>query len=383
MNQQSNLIENQRHLFDIQENVHYLNCAYMSPLLNTSVEKGKLGIQAKSHPWDISAPDFFIQSGQARALFAGFINATQADIAIIPAVSYGTAVATLNIELKEGDEVLVLAEEFPSNLYAWREKAKSTGATIKTVKRPRDNDWTSAVLEALDAQVRVAVLPHTHWADGGQLNLELISSVLRKFACALVIDVTQSLGVVSVDVQKIKPDFLICATYKWLLGPYSLGFLYAAPKYHQGTPIEQGWVNRPGADNFSQLTEYTDVLNPDASRFDVGERSNMHLLPVVIDSMKQIDKWGQENIAATLEQYTDVLLEMLEGIGFESCYKAYRSPHYLGVTHPRDLPADLLKKLARQKIFISQRGRYIRISPHLYNNLNDAQRLTNALGEQF
>lgn len=373
------MLENQRIKFDIPDDVHYFNCAYMGPLPNETVDAGIKGVRRKAHPWEINAPDFFTQSSLARKLFAGLINAQAEDIAIIPAVSYGTAVAALNLPIDASDEILVLEEEFPSNIYAWRAQAKKQGATIKTVARPEDNDWTSAVLEALDEKVKIAVLPHTHWVDGGQLNLKLLAGILHKMDCALVLDVTQSLGVVSLDVQKIQPDFLICATYKWLLGPYSLGFLYVDKKHHQGLPLEQGWVNRPGAENFSRLIDYTDTLNPDASRFDVGERSNMHLLPMAISSLERIHAWGPAEIEKSLNAYTTQLLEGLETLGFETCHTNYRSPHYLSVIYRHGLPADLLSQLASRNIFISQRGDHLRITPHLYNNQYDGDQLLTVL----
>ena len=373
------MINNQRHLFNMPDNVNYLNCAYMSPLLNQAAEAGCQGVKSKTQPWKISSKDFFTDSNTARALFADLVKAKANDIALIPSVSYGSAVAALNLPIKSNEKILVLAEEFPSNIYVWRQKAKQHNAEIKTVERPSDHDWTSAILEALDERVKVVVLPHTHWIDGIQINLDLISRILRKFGCALVLDLTQSLGVVGIDVNSIKPDFLICASYKWLLGPYSFGFLYADPKHHEGKPLEHGWVNRPGAENFSRLIDYTDELNPDASRFDVGERSNLQLLPIVISALKQIHDWKPAYIEASLSAYTDELAENLYEIGFTACPKKYRSPHYLSVTHKNTLPSDLLAQLANENVYISQRGDHLRITPHLYNDLSDMQSLISAL----
>lgn len=373
------MINNQRHLFNIPEDVHYFNCSYMSPLLSSAAQAGCDGVNSKLQPWNISPPDFFNDSNTARELFAGLINANAKDIALIPAVSYGTALAALNLPVQVGDKILVLAEEFPSNLYAWREVAKNQGAIIKTVERPADNDWTNAILEALDEQIRIVVLPQTHWVDGIQINLELISRIIKRLPCSLVLDLTQSLGVVSIDVKKIQPDFLICASYKWLMGPYSFGFLYADPKHHQGLPLEQGWVNRPGAENFSRLIDYTDTLNPDASRFDVGERSNIQLLPIAITALRQIHKWQPEKIASTLQNYNNKLAERLAEIGFTCNDEKYRSPHFFSVTYTKGLPENLLQQLATRKIFISQRGDHLRIAPHLYNNQQDVDGLINAL----
>lgn len=376
------MIKNQRHLFDIPEDIHYLNCAYMSPLLKTAVQAGCAGVSAKARPWRITSDDFFTNTDKARTLFAALINARAEDVAIVPSVSFGTAVAAQNLRLDEGDKVLVLAEEFPSNLYAWRVKAKARGASVVMVDRPANNDWTSAVLTALqDKAIKVVVLPQTHWIDGGQLDLVRISAARQQDGFSLVIDLTQSLGVVGVDVQAIQPDFLICASYKWLLGPYSFGFVYVHPKHHKGVPLEYGWINRPGADNFSRLIDYVDELNPDATRYDMGERSNMHLTPIAITGLEQIHRWGQANIEATLSAYTGELRQRLEELGFVACDEAFRSPHYLSVQHPDGLPDDLLGQLANEQIFVSKRGDSIRIAPHLYNNEQDAERLTAALAK--
>lgn len=373
------MLENQRHLFDMPDSVHYLNCAYMSPLLKAAVQAGCEAVKAKSSPWLSGPKDFFSRSNQARGLFAGLIEACAEDIAIIPSVSYGTAIAALNLPLQAGERVLLLEDEFPSNLYAWRVKAKAAGAHIQTLARPEDNDWTGVVLQAIeDPLVKIAVLPQTHWIDGGQLDLERIAARRAQHDFALVIDLTQSLGVVGVDVRSLQPDFLICAAYKWLLGPYSLGFVYVHPRHQAGVPLEQGWINRPGAENFSRLIDYVDELNPDASRFDMGERSSLQTMPIAIAGLQQIHEWGQKNIEARLRSYTLELRHGLEALGFSSCAEQYRSAHYLAVHHP-GLPEDVLARLARQQVFISRRGDSLRISPHLYNQQQDLEALLNGL----
>jgi len=374
------MLENQRHLFNMPDDVHYMNCAFMSPLLNSAVQAGHAAVDAKARPWNISPPDFFSYSNTARALFAGLINARAEDIALVSSVSYGTATAALNLPLNAGEKVLVLGEEFPSNLYAWRVKAKACRASIKMLERPLDMNWTGAVLSALeDEPISLVVIPQTHWIDGGQLDLQRIAAARAQHSFALVIDVTQSLGVVSVDVELIQPDFLICAAYKWLLGPYSLGFMYVNPRHHAGIPVEQGWINRPGSDDFSRLIDYVDEINTDATRFDMGERSNFQLMPIAIAGLEQIHRWGQPQIEASLRSYTQMLKHELAKIGFTACDEAYRSPHYLGVQRAEGLPEDVLQQLAAEQVYVSKRGDSLRITPHLYNNEADASSLIQAL----
>ncbi|MDH3945393.1 MAG: hypothetical protein OET45_01895, partial [Chromatiales bacterium] len=89
----STVIENQRHLFRIPDDITYLNCAYMSPQLNSVEAAGIEGLRRKSAPWEITTEDFFTDSERARELFARLIGARANDIAFIPSASYGIATA--------------------------------------------------------------------------------------------------------------------------------------------------------------------------------------------------------------------------------------------------------------------------------------------------
>ncbi len=217
------MLDCQRHLFDIPDDVAYLNCAYISPLLNAVRDAGIAGTQRKSHPWEIFPRDFFTDAEEARGLFAELIGATANDVALGSAASYGTATAARNLPVQRGQRILVLQDQFPSNVYSWHALANESDGTILTLQRPQDDDWTRSVLEALDERVAIAALPHVHWTDGAMLDLVRIGARCREVGAALVIDGTQSVGVLPFDVNAIQPDFLAVATYKWLLGPYGAG----------------------------------------------------------------------------------------------------------------------------------------------------------------
>jgi selenocysteine lyase/cysteine desulfurase len=208
------LITCQRHLFDLPADIAYLNCAYMSPLLKHAAEVGVEALGRKLRPWRIHAEDFFTDSERARRRFATLLGASADTIALIPAASYGLAIAAANLPVARGRRLLVLAEQFPSNVYAWRVLAARTGAEVVTVARPPEHDWTAAVLALLDERVAVAALPHCHWIDGGLLDLIAIGARCREVDCALVVDATQSLGALPFDVSAVQPDFLVCPGYK-------------------------------------------------------------------------------------------------------------------------------------------------------------------------
>ena len=104
--------------------------------------------------------------------------------------------------------------------------------------------WTAAVLAALDERVAVVSVPNVHWTDGALLDLVAIARRTREVGARLVIDGSQSVGATPLDVGELRPDFLVTVGYKWLLGPFSVGYLYVAEEHREGEPLEENWINR-------------------------------------------------------------------------------------------------------------------------------------------
>lgn len=373
------MIPCQRDLFDIPEDVAYFNCAYMSPLLRAAASAGDTGLRRKSQPWTISPADFFSDTEAARGLFSRLINASADDIAIIPSASYGLAVAAANMVVNPGQKILVLAEQFPSNVYPWRDLAQEKGATLVTIERPEDGDWTAAIMQSIGADTAFAALPHCHWTDGGIVDLIEVSDALREVGAALVLDVTQSLGAVPLDVQAVRPNFVSAACYKWLMGPYSIGFLYAAPQHQSGRPIEHNWASRANAEDFSGLVNYEDGFMPGARRFDVGERSNFALLPPAMEAIKQLLIWGVPEIQETLRAMTDDIAAKAAKMGLSSIPSKLRAGHFLGLRFPDGIPGGLADRLAAERVYVSVRGDSMRVTPHVYNAQSDIEKLFHVL----
>lgn len=369
----------QRHLFDIPDDVAWFNTAYMSAQLKAATAAGVAGLARKAQPWHIAPADFFSISEEARAAFAALIGATADDIAIVPSASYGLEVAARSLPLAPGKRVLLLEQEFPSNVYPWRRAAAAAGAEVETVPAPLDGDWTRAVLDRLGPRHAVLAVPNCHWADGGLLDLVALGAACRALGAALALDLTQSAGALPVSVAEVQPDFLVTACYKWLLGPYSLGFLYVAPRWQDCAPIEEGWASREGAEDFAGLTRYRDGYQPGARRFDVGERSNFALIPVALAALAQIAAWGPAAVAGTLARTNARLVAELAPLGLQAAAEPVRSPHLLGLALPERTPPDLLPRLAARQVYVSQRGSRLRIAPHLHISDADVGRLSEGL----
>jgi selenocysteine lyase/cysteine desulfurase len=369
----------QRHLFEIPDDVTYLNCAYMSPLMKHTVEAGNAGLARKMRPWELTPEKFFTGSEEFRATAAKLLDADANSVAIVPSASYGIATAARNLPVCSGQSILVLDEQFPSNYYPWQRRAEENGASLKVVPWPEDHDWTAAVLAALTPEVAIAALPNVQWTSGGLLDLVRVGQACRQIGTALALDLTQSLGALPFSVHEVQPDFAVAANYKWLMGPYTTGLLYVAPKWHHGLPLEENWIQRANARDFTSLILYTEDYDEGARRFDMGERSNFALLPAAVRAMRQLLDWRVSQISETIGFLGQRLAEAAAELGFSSPPEPFRAPHYLCLRRKQSIPRELTDVLASERVYVSVRGSSIRVTPHVYNSAADVDRLITCL----
>lgn len=379
------VLPSQRHLFDVPPDYTYFNCAYMTPQLNEARARLHAGVDRKSHPWERKPDHFFADAETLRRLAADLFGGDADGYAIIPAASYGGSTAARAIEphLARGDRILVLAEEFPSNVLPWRRTAKETGAEIVTVPTPADGNWTQAILGRMEKGVRIVAISNCHWTDGAWIDLEAIGAACRDVGAALAVDATQSLGAMPLSVEKVRPDFLFAAGYKWLLGPYGSGLLYVSERWRDSRPLEETWLARDNAEDFTALVKYSDAYMAGARRFDVGEKCTDTILPGAIAGLEQLKAWGIDNIAFTLAKVNERIAAHLERLGFRLPDARNRSPHMFGARLPEGYRGNLVAELAKQKIYLSQRGNSLRFSPHLHVTDADIAQLEGVLEAIF
>lgn len=375
-------IGSQRDLFEIPDGVTFLNCANMSPQLRSVTSSGIEAVKSKESPWLISPPDWFSAPERLRELAAKLIGVDAEAVALVPSVSYGIAIAAANVKVERGQYIVLLNEQFPSNVYAWKVLAAQQNANIRTVQREPGGTWTDAVLEAIQNDTAVVTVPNCHWTDGSLIDLVEVGAKARSVGAALVVDASQSLGAYPIDIMKVQPDFLVSVGYKWLLGPYGLGYLYVAPVWREkGLPIENSWLSRAGSEDFAGLVDYQDEYRSGARRFDMGEFPQFVLVPMAIEALRQILNWGVENIQNSLSILTKEIEQRVLKIGGSALPAGKRAAHMIGIRLPNGLPDQLSKRLASENIFVSIRGDSIRVAPHLYNDKADIDRLFEVLDE--
>ncbi len=370
-------MENQKHLFQLDSGVHYLNCAYMSPLLKSVEEAGIEGIVRKRNPFLIKPIHFFETAQITKQNIGKLINSSSDNIAIIPSASYGLSSAVTNLPLLNGNKALVVGNEFPSGYNAIKRWCESYKKELVVIAEPefsknKGRDWNNAIIEKIDKNTSVLLISSIHWTDGTKFDLKSIGQKCLENDVVFIVDGTQSVGAESIDVRLFNIDVLVCAAYKWLLGPYSIGFAYFNERFFDGIPLEESWMNRANSEDFTKLTQYTDEYATSSGRYNVGQYSNFILLPMFNTAVEQLLNWGVENISNYCENLTISLIGYIEKSNYSIEENEFRSKHLFGISLPESINLNsLMQALLENNIYVSLRGKSIRVSIHLYNTNED------------
>lgn len=373
--------------FNLEKDNTYLNCAAYSPLLNSVVQEGYKSVQLKSRPYHIVPKvHFFEQVNEVRSLICQTISAEDADcIAIIPAASYGMAIVSANLHrwpnIRTKKKIYIIDEEFPNDVYAFQRVSKELNLDIVTLDYTKE--YNEYILSKLNGDTAMIVLPHVHWITGYKFDLNAIGQKCRENGIMMVIDGTQSVGALPFNVKEIKPDALICATYKWLLGPYGQGFAYLSSFFDEGIPIEESWINRVGSDNFSSLLSYETEYRTKAQRYNVGEYSQFIQIPMLKVALLQILDWGIARIQEYCHSITEEVIQNLISSGISLASENDRVNHLFSLKFiDNDIAMKTYKSLIEEKVYVSLRGNCIRVSPYLYNNKSDLEKLERVVLQQ-
>jgi len=370
-----------RGLFDIPDDITFLNCAFVSPWLRASKEALRIGLAREAEPWNLEPDDFFTPVDELRAAFAALVDASAEDIAIVPSVSYGVASAAKALAIPADSNIVVVAGQYPSNYYSWHETASASGAEIRVATPESPTGLTTAVLAAIDQNTSLVTVPNCHWMSGAAVELGEVAAKARSVGAALAVDGSQSIGAMPFSIADLDPDFVFACGYKWLLGPYALSFLYVAKRHQDASPLESNPLTRARAIDFTNLANYRDEFQPGARRFDTGERAYFTLLPASLAALQQLREWTIPRVADTINARVEAISEEASRIGFEVLPRQARAPHFGSLRARSALPESLARDLVKRRIFVSVRGEFVRVTPHVFTTDADVDRFLAALAE--
>ncbi|MGL4229860.1 MAG: aminotransferase class V-fold PLP-dependent enzyme [Casimicrobium sp.] len=385
----------QRDQFSIDPNNEghiWLNSAYMGPLPLATQRAGQAALAARAFPVAITPKDFFAPAERVRSMLAQLVNADAERVAFVPNVANGMAIVAKNFAPKRGQNVVLLGEQFPSNVYPWRDW-RADGVEIRTIAAPdapwsrrvsgqesRAQRWNEAILSAINANTAMVSIEQAHWTDGALFDLVRIGARAREVGALFVIDATQTVGAMPFDCAAIQPDALIVHSYKSMLSNYGLGFAVFSEKFANAKPLEESWLMRAGSENFARLVDYQDDYDRGMRRFDTSLRANPSLIGMLGASAQLLLEWRPERIREYLLGIERGFVQRVRALGFEVADEEDRAANIFGLRMPQGLDVEACRAmLAERKIHVSVRGSAIRISPHVYNDESDLAKLAEAL----
>ena len=380
---QIKMIKCQKHLFNLDSSEYYLNCAYKSPLL----KKGELlainAIKKERNPSYLKPNNYFEISEEIRTEFSKIIKSHKSEVAIMPSSSYGFANVFNNIRI-HGNKAIVVENEFPSGYFSVKKWCSENNIQLDIIERNNlsAKDWNKKIIDSIDSNTSVVLISSVHWTNGTKFDLREIGEKCKINNSYFIVDGTQSVGAMAIDVKDFKIDALICAGYKWLFGPYSMALGYFSEKFHNGIPIEESWMNRTNAQEFSNLTEYDSEYKPMAGRYNVGETTNFILSPIMLNGLKQINSWGINNIESYCKKLSKIVISELSPLGVAFENENYLTYHLFSLGLPNHLNLLSFKRiLEEKKIRVSVRGPNLRVSFNVFNDENDINKLVETVKE--
>lgn len=314
---------------------------------------------------------WFDEMDLLRAAIARWIGAAAGDIAFITSASHGLSTVLSGIDWREGDEILTLTDEFPNQLYA----AKSQFG-VRGVIRPW-NQFEAAISE----RTRLVLLSTVNYCTGLRPDLAAIVSVLRERGILVYLDGTQSLGALRFDCSTIEPDFFAVDAYKWMISPNGAGFLYVRPEVRERLRTNViGWRSDREWRNVESLHQGAPRFSESAEKYEGGMLAFPSLMGMAA-SLTLFEELGSAVIEQRVLQLAERLRERMTALDAEEFPSQPATlPSQILLFKVNGLDSSLLtKKLESNRIHVSARREYLRISPHIYNDESDIDAFVDAL----
>ena len=361
----------------------YLNCAYQGVFPNATVARIQESCELKRHPERLTENDYFDLPERVRAIFARLIGAQPEEVALTTSATQGIGIVATGFDFQPGDEVVVASTNFPSNFFTWLHLRRRGVRVI--VLEPREGYLRlDDVRAVLNSRTRILALDWVSYTTGVRIDLGAFGDLAHGHGARFVVDATQGVGALELKVRHLPVDVLAVAGYKWLLGPYGVGFAYVSAETQDRLDLQVvNWLSAEGSDDFDSLPE-KEVILPRAARiFDAGETANFLNLHATEASLEYVEQAGVASVTCHCHRLIDRLIEGLRqrGLVLSSAADPERRSTILGFQGESLEATQMLhKRLERESVSVSLRQGIIRVSPYLYNTEADVGRLLAALG---
>ncbi|AXK73280.1 aminotransferase class V-fold PLP-dependent enzyme [Lysobacter sp. TY2-98] len=371
-----------RAAFLIPEGAIYLDTASNAPRTRGVDAALQRAWAEQAAPWRLSFADWEADIEHVRAQMSRLFRvdgvADPDAVAIVPSVAHAMSTIAAGWPLRAGDVVGIVDGEFPSALLPWQARCAAVGARVHAVAR---ENATQGFLDLIEhATPSVLVLSNAHWRDGRLLDLDRVAMGAQARGVPVVLDLSQSLGVLPCDVERWRPAFAMSVGYKWLLGHKGHCAFWVSPEWRERlVPLEQHWQGRAPALAWRFDSAHAPPYRPGARRFDGGEIADPLRLAIAGAGLHDVLAWTPSAISAGLGALLDRLKRHLAEAGLAAWYVEPSSPHLLGLAPPAGRVDAVRAALASAGVACIERDRVFRLAPHLHIGEADIDRVADAI----
>ena len=326
---------------------------------------------------DVHWPKWRGKIEDCRRGFAALLNASEEEVAVVRNTTEGIGLVAEGLDWRAGDNVVVPASEFPSNLLPWR-NLSSRGVEVREVKADGERLDPAAVRDACDGRTRLVSASWVGYATGWRNDPAALCEIAHAAGALFLLDAIQGLGVLPIDVRDVPVDFLCADGHKWLLGPEGAGVLYVrGDRLGSLRPLLVGWNSIAEAGNYGAATL---TLKRSAARYEGGTYATACAagLAASLDLLAPIPASDR---ARRLLDLTDRLCDGLRSAGCEiaSDRTPARRSGIVAFTPPGGDSAACEKRLLEAGVVVRVRHGRVRAAPHVYTSNVEVDRLVNGL----
>jgi cysteine desulfurase / selenocysteine lyase len=355
----------------------YFDHAAVAPITAPAAAAMRTWTEQSLAEGDTMWPEWGRQLKAMRQSAASLIGASPAEIALVPNTTAGINLVAEGLDWRRGDNVVTLADEYPSNLYPWMHL---TDLGVETRRVPTDDGVVDydQLEQACDDRTRIITVSWVAFSNGCRRDLDAIAEIAQRKKTLLFVDAIQGLGAFPLDVSRTPVDFLAADGHKWMLGPEGAGIAYI-----RRDRLSHLRPTAVGAHSVVHAQDYAHIelkLKQDASRYEGGSLNVPGMLGLGA-SIELLQSLGIANVAAAILDVTDRLCGELDAAGMR-VISPRDGEHRSGIVSFEFPDADVMavrRHCLERNVALACRAGRIRASAHAYNNEQDVERLIDAL----
>jgi selenocysteine lyase/cysteine desulfurase len=352
--------------FALDPSIIYLNHAAVAPWPQSTVQALTEFAQENGAYGSQNYPDWMAKESSLRGLLAQLINAPDTDdIALLKSTSEGLSFVAYGLDWQAGDNIVSIAQEFPSNRIVW-ESLQSQGVEIRLLDLNESDQPEEDLIGLCDRQTKLLSVSSIQYASGRRMQLESLGEHCQANEIVFVVDAIQSLGAVPFDLQSCQADVVVADGHKWMLGPEGLALFYCSPRLRDRLKLNEfGWHMVEAVGDFDEKS--WQPANS-ARRFECGS-PNMLGVHALHSSLSLLLDRGMDQVSAAIQSLTDLTIDQVDALNYQLLTP--RATELRGGIVTFIVPdydnQSLYQSLMKKGVICAYRGGGIRFSPHFHN----------------